>query len=223
MKKAIKEIGRSGIKTIDYESGRSRRLDSAIRMNVLDGMRNLTNELQKQFGKEFDANGIEISAHKNPAPDHARIQGHQFSNKEYEKMQESKDFKDYEGQSYKAIDRHISEYNCYHYIFSIVLGVSKPQYSKEQLKQIQEENEQGFELDGKHYTNYEGTQLQRALESKIREQKDIHILAKASDNQEAILESQMNITKLTNKYKQLNKISNLPMKKQRLTVSGYRR
>lgn len=51
----MKQIGQSGLKTIDYESGRSMRLDSAIRMNIQGATRDLTNNLQMQFGEEFSA------------------------------------------------------------------------------------------------------------------------------------------------------------------------
>ena len=100
--------------------------------------------------------------------------------------------------------------NCFHYIFSIVLGVSKPQYSNEELKKIIDDNEKGAELDGKHYTNYELTQIMRKLETKIREQKDLQIMARASDDKDLILQAQTKITQLTNKYKQVVKISGLP-------------
>lgn len=223
MRRIIKQLGTSGLKTIDYESGHIRRLDSAIRMNVLDGMRQLTNELQQQFGEEFGANGIEISVHSNPAVDHSQIQGHQFSNEEYNNMQNSLPFKDYEGNQFNAIERHISEWNCYHYVFSIVLGVNKPEYSKEQLQTIIDKNNEGFILDGKHYTNYEGTQLQRKLETQIRRQKDLQILAKASEDKELVQQAQRKITYLTTKYKQLSQISGLPTKMERLRVTGYRR
>lgn len=223
MRRIIKQLGTSGLKTIDYESGHIRRLDSAIRMNVLDGMRQLTNELQQQFGEEFGANGIEISVHSNPAVDHSQIQGHQFSNEEYNNMQNSLPFKDYEGNQFNAIERHISEWNCYHYVFSIVLGVNKPEYSKEQLQTIIDKNNEGFVLDGKHYTNYEGTQLQRKLETQIRKQKDLQILAKASEDKELVQQAQRKITYLTTKYKQLSQISGLPTKMERLRVTGYRR
>lgn len=223
MRRIIKQLGTSGLKTIDYESGHIRRLDSAIRMNVLDGMRQLTNELQQQFGEEFGANGIEISVHSNPAVDHSPIQGHQFSNEEYNNMQNSLPFKDYEGNQFNAIERRISEWNCYHYVFSIVLGVNKPEYSKEQLQTIIDKNNEGFILDGKHYTNYEGTQLQRKLETQIRRQKDLQILAKASEDKELVQQAQRKITYLTTKYKQLSQISGLPTKMERLRVTGYRR
>ena len=89
MRNTIKQIGQSGLKTLDYESGRSMRLDSAIRMNTLGGLRKLNNQVQEQFGEEFDSDGVEISVHTAPADDHAEVQGHQFSNKEFEKLQET--------------------------------------------------------------------------------------------------------------------------------------
>ena len=113
--------------------------------------------------------------------------------------------------------------NCYHYIFSIVLGASKPAYSDEELKQIIDKNNKGFELDGKHYSMYDGEQLQRKLELEIRKTKDTQIMAKASGNDELVGESQQKITQLTHKYNELSKISGLPTKKERLRVSGYRR
>lgn len=219
----MKQIGQSGLKTVDYESGRSMRLDSALRMNIQQATRDMTNNLQQQFGEEFGADGVEISVHSNPAPDHL-FQGRQFTLKEYENMQSGKPFKDYQGRQYNAIERAVGQWNCYHYIFNIVLGVNKPLYTEKQLKEIEEKNQQGFDIDGKHYTNYEGTQLQRALERKIREQKDIQILAVASKDKELINTSQLKITQYTNKYRQLCKTSGLPNQlKTRGLVSGYKR
>ena len=225
----LKEIGGSGLKTIEYASGRSMRLDSAIRMHLQGRLRELHNENQKLFGKEFDADGIEISVHENPAPDHASSQGRQFSKKEFDKLQAGKTAIDYKGISHnldhdnKNGYRPISEMNCYHYVFSIVLGVSEPEYTDKELQEIIDRNEQGFEYEGKHYTMYEGTQLQRALERKIREQKDIQILGRASNNTEIIDDAQKQIKILTNKYNEVNKISGLPKKMDRLRVPNYRR
>lgn len=224
MRKTIKEIGGSGLKTIDYESGRSVRLDSAIRQNVLDGVRDLNNQLQEQFGEEFGSNGVEISVHTNPAPDHAPIQGHQFSNEEFDKMQNSLPFKDIKGRQYEVIERHISEWNCYHKTFRIVLGISKPLYTDKQLQEINKKNKDGFMLDGKHFSNYEGTQLQRLLEREIRKQKDMQILAKSSGDKDLTLQSQTKITQLTTKYRQLCNASGLPNQlKTRASVVGYKR
>ena len=225
----LKDIGGSGLKTLNYESGRSIRLDSAIRMHLKGRLRELHNENQKIIGEEIDADGYEISVHENPAIDHEEAQGKQFSIAEYDKLNSGLEAKDYEGEIVtldhdgKNGYRPISEMNCYHYIFSIVLGVSSPAYTKKELKEIRDRNNNGFELDGKHYTMYEGTQLQRNLERKIREQKDIQILAKASGNNELVGEAQKKITQLTAKYKELSQVSGLPTKADRLRVSGYKR
>lgn len=228
MYKVIKEMGNSGIKTVDYASGRSVRLDSSVRQHIKGALRNLHNETQAIFGKEFGADGVEVSVHLNPAPDHEEVQGRQFSKEEFNKFQNDIDCYDYKGKFFsKEFDnrdrRSISEHNCYHYVFDIILGVSEQEYSDKELQEIIKENKKGFELDGVHYTNYEGTQIQRKLETEIRKQKDIQIMAKASGNKELILESQQKISQLTKKYKELSEISGLPTKMKRMKVSGYKR
>ena len=61
------------------------------------------------------------------------------------------------------------------------------------------------------------------IDEKIRKQKDIQIMAKASGNKELVQESQQKITQLTKKYKELSDVSGLPTKMERMRVSGYRR
>ena len=222
MSDAIKTLGGNGI-VVQYPSGYHRRLDTSIRMNMNEGLINMSIELQKQFGREFGADGVELTVHEAPAPDHADIQGHQFSNKEFNKMQSNKAFKDVNGVEFDALDRIIGQWNCKHRTFNIVIGVSEPLYNKKQLQNIIKSNNEGFELDGKHYTTYEGTQLQRRLETEIRRQKDIQILGKGARQKEVVEEAQAKITALTQKYKELSDISGLPTRMQRMRVADYRR
>lgn len=229
MRSTLKQLSSSGVRKIEYESGYSRRLDTSIRMNILDSMRQASNESQQLFGKEFDSDGVEISVHLNPAPDHELVQGRQFSNEEFENFQNDRKAVDYTGMvfepEFEGHDRRsISEYNCYHYIFSIVLGVSKPQYSNKQLQEIINNANKKTAFDGKEYTQYELTQLQRRIESAIRQEKDTQILARASEDNDLVLQSQTRITQLTTKYKKLCNISGLPNKlSTRASVSGYRK
>ena len=210
MRKTMRELAQNGIRTVDYASGYSRRLDSSVRQNLLEGMRTLTNQMQENFGKEFDADGVEISVHEHPAEDHEDLQGKQYSNEEFEELNNS-------------LERPISTLNCYHYIFSIVLGVSKPQYSEEQLKKLREDNEKGFTFEGKHFTLYEGTQLQRTIETNIRILKDRQIGARAMGDIDEVAKCQKKIRLLTSKYNDLAQVSGLRTKRDRLVVSGYRR
>lgn len=71
---------------------------------------------------------------------------------------------------------------------------------------------------------YQGTQLQRLVERRIREQKDIQILAKASGDKLSTVEAQTKITQLTTKYKQLCNVSGLPNQlKTRASIVEYKR
>lgn len=233
--KTIRQLSKSGIKTIDWASGYSRRLDSSVRMNLRGAIRDFSIQLQQQFGEEYGADGVEVSVHENPAPDHEEVQGHQFStirpskNKlsMFEKLQKEGRSFDYNGE---LIDIHgqlksgeltdnfrpIGQLNCYHYVYSVILGISKPQYTSKQLEDIKKRNRKGFELDGKHYTNYQGQQMQRSLETSIREQNDRRIMAEASGQEDEALLAQQAVTELTNKYFELSQKSGLPTKIERI-------
>ena len=227
MRRIMKQLGNNGV--VLYESGRTRRLDSAVRMNILDGIRQVNQETANRFGQQYGADGMEVSVHSNPAPDHADMQGRQFSIEEFKKLQNGEKAKDYKGRttqiehSKNGSYRMIEEYNCYHKAFPIVLGVSKPEYTDKQLNDIRESNLSGFEFEGKHYTMYEGSQLQRRIELSIRKQKDTQILARASGDNELVEQSQNKIRLLTSKYNDLCKASGLLPKKVRMQVSGYKR
>ena len=210
----IKQLSSSGVKKVYYENeGKkpyARRLDSSVRQNILDGVRQVNIGIQEQVGKEFGADGVEVSHHVNCAPDHIHIDGQQFSKKKFEKINNN-------------LTRPVASMNCRHFVFSIVLGVSSPLYTKKQLEEDRKNNEKGFEYEGKHYTLYEGEQLQRKIELAVRQQKDLQIIAKASNNKEGVRNAQAKITQLTQKYKDFSKNANLPTKMDRLRVVGYKR
>lgn len=221
MQKAMREMTTNGLRIVDYSTGYSRRADSSVRMNVMDGIRRLNREVQEQFGKEFEADGIEVSHHKYAAPDHIdTIDGRQFS-KNGEVIVDGIKYEDYNTIN-DSLVRHVGELNCYHFPFQIVLGVSKPLHTKEELEADKEENEKGFDFEDNHYTMYEGTQLQRQIETKIRQYKDRQIGAKAINDTDEVYHCQEKIRQLTDKYYDLHKVSGLPTKIDRLRVDGYR-
>jgi hypothetical protein len=214
MRGVIKELANSGVKVheekVGYPSGYNRRIDSSVRQNVLTGVRQVNITTQKIVGRQFGADGVEISAHSPCAEDHLPIQGKQFSNAEFKKLNAS-------------LERPIGEYNCRHFVFSIVLGINQPSYSEKMLNQMNEESQSIIEYEGNKYTAYEATQVQRKLETAIRKQKDMQIIARASGNKEVVGETQKNISILTSKYNEFSKVAGLDTYKNRLTVSGYKR
>lgn len=214
MRGVIKQLADSGVKIheekVGYPSGYNRRIDSSVRQNVLTGVRQLNLQVQKMVGREFGSNGVEISAHSPCGEDHLFLQGKQYSNAEFKKLNAS-------------LERPIGEYNCRHFVFSIVLGVNQPSYSQKMLNEMKKESQEIVEFEGKKYTKYEATQVQRKLETAIRREKDRQIISRASGDKDGVSIAQKNITTLTNKYKEFSKSVGLDTYKNRLSVANYKR
>jgi len=224
LQRQLKTIGQSGIQKIEYESGRHRRIDSAMRMNLKDGLSQLAIAQQEIVGGQFGNDGWEVTVHSYPAIDHEDIQGHIFYNEEFNKLQDYEyfgDIKDVNGRVYTRDGsnhiRPIGELNCYHVAMAIVVGVDKPRYTQEELNKINKDNEKGFEFEGKHYTLYEGTQLQRQLELAIRRNRETEVIAKASgeSGKQLLEDTRFTIDQLFDKYHALSDISGLPVKLER--------
>ena len=255
MRSTLKQLSDSGVRRIDYANNYSRRIDSSVRMNVLDAVREVSNQSQMLFGEEFDYNAVEVSHHSNSAPDHSNndiengkfdIDGHQFVKLDILKEQikngieKEITLKDIDEVNHRVkckgkwyydfdyinnnLNRPVSTMSCYHYIFSVVLGVSRPQFTDKQLEEDKKKNNDGFEFEGKHYTFYEGEQLLNRIALEIRKNKDTQIIAKSSGDDDLILSSQTKITQLTTKYRQVVKVSGLPNKlATKGWVPGYKR
>ena len=214
MRNVMNSLADSGIRTheekIGYKNGYSRRLDSTIRQNVLEGLRKINMDIESQVGDQIGANGIEISAHFPCADDHLDIQGRRYTKEEFEKLNSN-------------LMRPIGEYNCKHFIMPVVIGVDDPMYSQHRLWKWKQQSYEKIEYDGKRYTPYEATQMQRKLETAIRKQKDRQIIARASGDKEGVRIAQQKISELTTKYNDFSNAMNMDTYKNRLTVSGYRR
>lgn len=217
---SMRKLGGDGMR-VTYESGLHRRMDSAIRMNILDSVRQVSMQAAKMAGEEIGANGVELSAHPFSAIDHEDIQGRMFTNENYEKMQSEQPFDDVDGHHYKAIRRPITQWNCRHFASPVLLGISQRRYTDEQLAQWKRNNHAGCEIGGEHYTIYEASQLMRQIETAIRKQKDIANLAKASGDDVLRREAQTKITKLKAKYNVVAEQAKLRVRPDKMVVTSY--
>ena len=205
IRNAVKEMLDSGLRTVDFESGYSRRLDSQIRMNLLEGTRRLNMEMLDITSKEFGADGYEITAHGLCAPDHQFIQGRQFTKKEYERLN-------------KTLDRPIGTLNCKHIAIPIIIGVSEPTYSDKELDKIIDKSNQEVVYDDKVYTRYEASQKQRKLETLIRKEKEkLQTFETLKDDLE-IKKSKDRLKELNNLYKNFSKEVGLKTRPDRLRI-----
>ena len=214
MRGVMKQLADSGVKIheekVGYPSGYNRRIDSSVRQNVLDGIRKINVNIQEQVGKEFGANAIELSLTFPCADDHAPYEGKIYTHKEFENIQSS-------------LDRPFFQWNCRHFGFQVVKGISQPQYTQKYLDQKHAQEHEEFYFEGKKINQVEANDLMRKIETSIRRNKDAQIIGKASNNKQIIDEAQTKITQLTQKYKEISKISGLPTRMDRLKVAKYRR
>ncbi len=212
---AVKEIcealAKSGIRTVDYATGYKRRLDTTVRQNVLHGIKKCNQNTADKIGEEFGADGYEVSYHSNPRETHADMAGKQYA------KGEARTVNGVYYPSFDTVAHLLEEYNCLHFKYSIILGVSQPAYSEEQLRTFKNNDKKTFEFEGKPYTMYDASQLQRKIETAIRHQKDLSVIAKASGNEELQQKAQLKINQLANKYHDLSQASGLPTKVERLT------
>lgn len=196
--------------------------NSAVRFNVLDNTRNLINRVQTIMGNQFGADGAELSAHIYPAPDHAPAQGHIFSNENIDKMQSAENFEDINGNSYIGFERQIGTWNCRHYFTKVKISKAQPTYTQEELDKILDDNERGYTApNGRHYTLYECTQIQRRYERNIRKAKEKYLLAKSINDKNMMHASRARVGSLTTQYKQFSRACDIPAKLERIRVKDY--
>ena len=219
----VKQLTKSGLRRMYWDSGYTQRLDTAVRRNIQDGVKQINQRIQDAIGKQIGADGKELSAHQNSAPDHEPCQGHQFTNAEYDKLQNNESFKDIDGTSFAGVDRIIGEWNCRHFAYSIIVGVSKPRYSKEKLQKFIDNNHAGYiDQNGNHYSLYECTQIQRRIETKIRYAKEDQMLMKELGDKTAKNLARSKVQRLTNEYRAFSKSCGLPIKVNRTSVPNYK-
>ena len=217
----IQQLGYNGLQVF-YESGYHRRLDSAIRQNVIDAVRQINQHGSDIMGEELGFDAVEISAHANSAPDHEPVQGRVFLRSEFEKMQAGLDFVDVDGRRYEGFLRPIGNWNCMHFAMAFSTQHSVRRYTDEQLQAWKQKNNDGFEYNGKQRTLYWATQKMRALETDVRRWKDAANAAKAADDMEGRKRCQKKINDIVKRYEALCTAAGMPQHKDRMVVEGFR-
>lgn len=210
IRRATANIAEQGLIMIDYESGVRTSLEAAVRRNIMGGLGLMQEKISQHNHDELGCDGWEISAHANSAPDHEPIQGKQYSDAAYTALNNS-------------LLRRIGTLNCGHAAFPIILGVNSPQYTDEELEQFRTNNEKGVTVDGRHYTGYQATQMQRKLERAIRKQKRRALVAESTGDTECVPVAQTRLQLLRQEYRRFSDAAGLRTEDERLHVAGFGR
>lgn len=205
---ACRNLYRRGLVTVDYESGAKASIETAVRRNIMGGLGLMQEKISEQNHEKYGADGWEISAHAASAPDHEPIQGKQYRDEDYQKLNDS-------------LVRRIGTLNCGHAAFPIFYGVTEPTYTAEQLEAFKRANADGITYQGKHYTMYEATQMQRRLESSIRQCKRKITVLDALKDEKALKTAQARYTRLNQEYGRFSRAAGLRTQAARLKAAGF--
>lgn len=172
---AIDDISSQGA-VITYPSGRNISLESAVRMNIITGVNQTCGKLQELRADEVGCDLMELTAHSGARPSHASWQGKIVSRSGQKGYLNLDDIGYGTATGFKGV-------NCRHDWYPYYKG-SVRTYTQEQLDAWKNEK---VTYNGKEYSKYDATQLQRVMERRIRaDKKDLAglqgIITSAKDN-----------------------------------------
>lgn len=215
---AVRQLAENGIKVVDYESGHRDQIDVAARRAVMTGVSQICAKYTEQSAEYLDTPYFEVSAHSGardkpgPSPwsSHKNWQGKVYSIRTGDIYPSI-----YEVCGLGAVDG-LEGANCRHRRNVWVEGVSERTYTDEQLAHI--DDDLGCTFDGKKYTAYEATQMQRRVERQIIKQKRFVTAYKASGQMDEYRAAKAKLTRLNAKYKAFSEAAKLPLQWERAKV-----
>ena len=225
---SIKQLADSGLKTVSYETGHVDQIDVAARRAVMTGVAQLNSRYAEQSMEYIETDLVETEAHAGARDidgpkgweNHKAWQGKVYRWREYTLKYpgtSTGDYPDFAERCGIGDVQGIGGANCRHTWYPFVEGVSERTWTDEQLAHI--DDKLGCTYDGRTYSAYEATQMQRRLEREIRKQKRRKKALEAyglSDDKKA---ANARLIRLNKKYREFSKAAGLPEQPERVKVS----
>lgn len=218
----VRGLAQSGLRTIDYKSGRSMQLDTAVRNCILTASSQLAGKVTMLNMEETGETLVEVSSHWGARSDdscghadHAYWQGKVYALDKGGHRKESRRL-GYAIQSleeatgYPSDPKGLHGYNCRHTMYPFFEGISEPNKWDPEPKPIR--------VNGKEYDYYHATQKQRQLERNIRATKREIEAQKAIGGDTVVLNARLK--KQLADYKQFSADVNIRPKNERLRVQA---
>lgn len=166
---SVRSAAEKGLQLIFYDSGHRDRLSVAVRRSVLTGLSQTCGEISRMNAEGMGCDLMEITAHSGARPDHAKWQGKlvSLSGKNAGRIIDGLEVLSLSDIGY-GTGAGFKGWNCHHEWYPYIEGISTPNYTPEQLKEM---NARNIEWNGELHTKYEINQIQRRAEQNIRKLK----------------------------------------------------
>lgn len=211
LRRVVKEMTASGIRTVNYASGYGNRVPVAVRRAVMTGVHQLAAQINEQVAKDLGTDTYEVTWHAGHRPSHW-WGGNVYTKQELISICRLGDVDGLCGA------------NCKHSYFAFVEGVSVRTYTPEQLREMEANEQITRSYHGKSYNAYEAQQRQRVLETRMRKQRsDIDLLKKGKASQLDIQAAQAKYLNTLREYQGFSKKMELPEQMQRVYMDGLGR
>lgn len=209
LKKTVSEMVQSGLRTVDYASGWSNRVDVAARRAVMTGLSQLTGKVNEMNAEKLDTDTYEVSWHSGARPSHQEWQGKWYTMEQLKSV------------CGLGTVTGLNGANCYHDYYPVIPGISEPTYTAEQLEEMNRKENTPVKYGDKEYTKYEALQRQRKLETTMRAQRErIHLLETGNADEDDIIAARCRYRGTSQEYARFSKAMDLPQQRQRVTVDG---
>ena len=209
LKRAVKAMTDSGLRTVDYASGWSNRVDVAARRALMTGFNQVVAKVNEDNAEQLGTEYFEVSYHRGARPTHQVWQGRVYSKKELETV------------CGLGTVTGLCGANCYHSYSPFIKGIDTPTYSEEELDRMNEEENTPKEYNGRQYTAYEAQQRQRRLETAMRaDRQKIELLTQGGADDDTITGAKVRYFQRQDEYVKFSKAMNLPQQWERITVDG---
>ena len=209
--RTITDMTKSGVRWIDYASGRHNRIDVAARRAIMTGFRQVQGKINEQVAADLGTDSYEVTYHVGARPEHQPWQGKVWT---MQQLREVCGLGTVTG---------LHGANCYHDYRAFIPGVSTRTYTDEQLKQMLEEENTKKTHNGKEYTTYEALQQQRKMETAMRKtRQDIHLMKEGEADEQSILLKKARYHGQMQTYKDFSKKMKLPEQMDRIYQDGLK-
>lgn len=177
LRRTVTQLTNSGLRKIDYASGRADRVDVAVRRAVMTGVSQITGKIAEYNADILGTEYFEVAWHAGARPTHAVWQGQVWSKREL-----------YDVCGLGTVTGLLGV-NCYHEYYPFFPGISQRNWSDEWLEEQNRKEAEPKTFGGKEYTLYEAKQRQRQMEVVMRAQREKVRLLQAgkADRDEIIL------------------------------------
>ena len=202
---AVYEMTKSGLRTVDYASGRSFRIESAARTALMTGVNQVAAKISDMNAEKLDTEDFEVSAHGTARPSHQKWQGKVYSKQE---LIDICGLGEVDG---------LCGANCRHHYWPFIKGISVRAYTDEELQEWADKENTPKKYGDKEYTAYEATQEQRRLERLMRkERQDIRLLKEGNANEIDIAAAEAKYRITSDEYVKFSKAMELPQQRERI-------